>query len=90
MLNSASTTLFIRHFIRTNRPDHRSMQDQPKIIAIIDDEPLMLEAIEHLLGTYGLITRVFASAEEFLHGDAGDLTWVSWTKLCERMSLERS
>ena len=22
--------------------------------------------------------------------DTRDLTWVSWTKLCERMSLERS
>ena len=24
------------------------------------------------------------------HSRSNDLTWVSWTKLCERMSLERS
>ena len=46
------------------------MQDRPKILAVVDDEPSMLEATERLLNAHGLVTQVFTSAEEFLIGNA--------------------
>jgi FixJ family two-component response regulator len=42
------------------------MQGRTKVIAVIDDEPLMLEAIEQLLTAYCFTTVIFSSAEEFL------------------------
>lgn len=46
------------------------MQDRPKIVAVVDDEPSMLEATERLLNAHDLVTQVFTSAEEFLIGNA--------------------
>lgn len=37
-----------------------------KVVAIIDDDPLMLEAMEQLLESIGYLTERYASAEEFL------------------------
>jgi FixJ family two-component response regulator len=42
------------------------MPKRRKIVAIVDDDPSMLRAIEHLLDAQGFETKVFASAEEFL------------------------
>ena len=40
---------------------------QQKVVAIIDDDPDMLSVIECLLELRDVATKVFASAEEFLH-----------------------
>ena len=42
------------------------MLKRPKVVAIVEDDPGMLVATEHLLNAHGLVTLVFASAEEFL------------------------
>src|ERR1700757_36846 len=41
-------------------------QEKNKLIAIVDDDDLMRNAVEGLLKSVGLPARVFASAEEFL------------------------
>jgi FixJ family two-component response regulator len=46
------------------------MPNRRKVVAVIDDEPTMLKAIERLLNAHGFATRVFVSAEAFLDGDA--------------------
>jgi FixJ family two-component response regulator len=42
----------------------------PRVIAVVDDDASMLKGIERLLGAYGFVTKVFASAEAFLEPDA--------------------
>jgi FixJ family two-component response regulator len=42
------------------------MPTLPKIIAVVDDDASMLKGIERLLGAYGFVAKVFASAEAFL------------------------
>ena len=42
------------------------MLKRRRVIAIVEDDPGMLVATEHLLNAHGLGTLVFASAEEFL------------------------
>jgi FixJ family two-component response regulator len=46
------------------------MPHRRKVVAVVDDEPTMLKAIERLLNAHGFVTRSFASAEAFLDGDA--------------------
>jgi FixJ family two-component response regulator len=41
-----------------------------KVVAVIDDDPSMLKAIERLLRAHGFDAEVFESAEAFLSGDA--------------------
>jgi FixJ family two-component response regulator len=43
-----------------------------KVVAIVNDDPSMLRAVEVLLDAYGFATRVFASAEEFLDREAAN------------------
>jgi FixJ family two-component response regulator len=38
-----------------------------KVVAIIDDDPSILEAMDHLLSTMGYRTERYGSAEEFLN-----------------------
>jgi FixJ family two-component response regulator len=45
------------------------MPHRRKVVAVVDDEPTMLRAIERLLNAHGFVTRAFASAEAFLAGD---------------------
>src|SRR5436190_9501886 len=72
----------VRRFCHNHRPDaglhnHRPdagpmrearicMLKRRKIVVIVDDDPSMLKATEHLLDAHGFETKVFASAEEFL------------------------
>jgi FixJ family two-component response regulator len=42
------------------------MTDSRKVIAIVDDDPSMLKAIERLLAAHGFAPHTFASAEAFL------------------------
>ena len=42
------------------------MPKRRKIVAVVDDDPSMLNAAETLLDAQGFATMVFASAEEFL------------------------
>jgi FixJ family two-component response regulator len=42
------------------------IQGKAKVVAIVDDDDLMREALQGLLKSAGLPTRAFASAEEFL------------------------
>jgi FixJ family two-component response regulator len=42
------------------------MPTLPRVIAVVDDDASMLKGIERLLGAYGFVTKVFASAEAFL------------------------
>ena len=42
------------------------MPKRRKIVAVVDDDPSMLNAAESLLDAQGFATMVFASAEEFL------------------------
>jgi FixJ family two-component response regulator len=44
--------------------------DRRTVVAVVDDEPAMLKAIERLLNAKGYATLVFASAEAFLAGNA--------------------
>src|SRR3984957_8692759 len=41
--------------------------EKSKLIAIVDDDDLMRNAVQGLLKAAGLPARAFASAEEFLH-----------------------
>ena len=41
-----------------------------QVVAVIDDDPAMLKAIERLLGAKGFDVEAFASAEAFLAGAA--------------------
>src|SRR5262249_1127661 len=51
--------------------DSRFMHTQKKIVAVVDDDPSMLNAAESLLDAHGFTTMKFPSAEEFLgSGDA--------------------
>ena len=50
------------------------MVKRRKIVAVVDDDPSMLNAAESLLDAQGFATMVFASAEEFL--DRGAATQV--------------
>lgn len=43
------------------------IQQQVKLVAIVDDDELMRKALQGLLKAAGLQARVFASAEEFLN-----------------------
>ena len=76
------------------------MSEQHKVVAIVDDDPTMLKAIERLLGAHGLPTQVFASAETFLDSDAPSLAaclvldihlaGISGIELCRRLKSVRS
>ena len=52
------------------RPDEAEadifMPKRPKIVAVVDDDPSMLRATGDLLNALGFLTKVFASAQEFL------------------------
>lgn len=48
----------------------RSMQARTKVVAVVDDDPSMLNAADNLLGAYGLTALKFSSAEEFLGSGA--------------------
>ena len=50
------------------------MPKRRKVVAVVDDDPSMLNAAESLLDAQGFATMVFASAEEFL--DRGAATQV--------------
>ena len=50
------------------------MRKSGTIVAVVDDDPSMLNAAETLLDAQGFATMVFASAEEFL--DRGAVTQV--------------
>ncbi len=41
-----------------------------KLIAVVDDDPALLKAIERLLSAHGFEVELFASAEAFLASDA--------------------
>jgi FixJ family two-component response regulator len=61
----------IRSAIRTNRTiaDIRVeflMVEQQIVIAVVDDDTAMREALERLLSSYGYRTELYSSAEEFL------------------------
>ncbi len=43
------------------------MQEQSRLVAIVDDDDLMRSALEGLLKAAGLPAQAFASAEEFLN-----------------------
>src|SRR5436309_3620721 len=55
---------------RGHMRDHLLASKQPKVVAIVDDDPSMLKGIERLLGAHGFVTEVFTSAEAFLEGAA--------------------
>jgi len=42
------------------------MLKRQRIVAVVDDDPSMLRATTDLLSAHGLVSEVFASAEEFL------------------------
>ena len=42
------------------------MSKRQTVIAVVDDDPSMLRAMESLLDAHGFATSLFASAEEFL------------------------
>ena len=42
------------------------MQKRRNIVAVVDDDPRMRRAAEHLLDASGFATELFGSAEEFL------------------------
>jgi FixJ family two-component response regulator len=44
------------------------MSIRRKVVAVIDDDPTMLKAIERLLSAKGFDAEVFTSAEAFLEG----------------------
>lgn len=47
------------------------------VVAIIDDEPSTLKALERLLTAFGFTTEIFTSGEAFLHrSDARDVTCI--------------
>jgi FixJ family two-component response regulator len=46
------------------------MSIRRQVVAVIDDDPAMLKAIERLLGAKGFDVKAFASAEAFLAGAA--------------------
>jgi len=46
------------------------MKFPQKIVAIVDDDDLMLGAIARLLRAHGFAVRTYSSAEAFLDGDA--------------------
>jgi FixJ family two-component response regulator len=46
------------------------MSSQPRGVAVIDDDPLMLKALMRLLGASGFAVAAFESAEAFLACDA--------------------
>jgi len=50
-----------------------------KIVAVVDDDSSMLGATRDLLEVHGFVTRIFASAEEFL--DSGASAQVDWLLL---------
>lgn len=46
------------------------MQEQRKIVAVVEDDPSMLKGLQRLLSARGLAPEVFASAEAFLASSA--------------------
>ena len=42
------------------------MATQRNVIAIIDDDPGIRDALEHMLSAFGYRTEIYASAEEFI------------------------
>jgi FixJ family two-component response regulator len=46
------------------------MSTRPTIVAIVDDDPGMREALDQLLSSFGYVAELYASAEEFLHAAA--------------------
>ena len=43
------------------------MSAPPPVVFVVDDDPLMRESLQDLVGSVGLEARVFASPQEFLH-----------------------
>jgi FixJ family two-component response regulator len=46
---------------------HECKQTRPSVIAVIDDDPEILEALDIMLSSLGYRPELFASAEEFLN-----------------------
>jgi FixJ family two-component response regulator len=65
---SAKGLPLIRHVVIRANPG-KFMPTQPRMIAVVDDDPSMLKGIERLLGACGFATKVFSSAEAFIESD---------------------
>jgi FixJ family two-component response regulator len=51
------------------------MNGQPRTIAVVDDDPRVLEALVNLLASFGYIAHSYISAEQFL--ESGSLSRTS-------------
>jgi FixJ family two-component response regulator len=49
---------------------NKLVQKQPKIVAVVEDDPSILKGLQRLLRARGLAPEVFASAEAFLASSA--------------------
>ncbi|HEY7297913.1 MAG TPA: response regulator [Xanthobacteraceae bacterium] len=54
------------HQKRTRRKPGNILMKSQKVVAVIDDDPIILKAITRLLKVHGFRSKVFASAEAFL------------------------
>jgi FixJ family two-component response regulator len=52
----------------------KTMQDQPLLVSVVDDDPSVRESLPTLLGAFGFEARVFSSGEEFLGSGYFDKT----------------
>lgn len=46
------------------------MENPPRTVAVVEDDPSMRRSIERLLNAYGFQTQGYASAETFLEADS--------------------
>jgi len=56
----------IAHVLAQRYPRGMAIQVETKLVAVVDDDELMRNALQGLLKAAGYSSRVFASAEEFL------------------------
>src|SRR5262245_5565392 len=49
-----------------------SMIARTTTVAVVDDDPMMLDAIECLLETFGFVAKVFSSGQAFLDNSTSD------------------